>query len=133
MHAVTWLALTLILVSCHRSGSGEHPLGSPTGDTTMITRPLQIEQIDVLVAESYPPQVSVTVAGVIPDSCTKPRDPQVSRDGSTFTITILGERPADMACAQVISTYQQTIPLGTVQPGNYQVIVNGVRKDFTVS
>ncbi len=99
----------------------------------MITKPLQIESVDVLVAESNPPKVSVKVTGVIPDACTSPRDPQISQDGSTFTITILGDRPADMACAQVISTYQQTIPIGTLQPGNYRVVVNGVNKDFTVN
>ncbi len=99
----------------------------------MTTAPLQIQTVDALVAESAPPQISVRVTGIIPDSCTKARDPETRRDGSTFTITIIGERPTGMACAQIVSPYEQTIRLGTLDPGSYTVIVNGVRKDFQIN
>lgn len=99
----------------------------------MTTTPLQIQSVDVLVAESHPPQVSVKVSGIIPDSCTKAREPEISRDGSRFTITIIGERPTGLACAQVISAYERSIQLGTLDPGSYTVNVNSVSKNFTVS
>ncbi len=99
----------------------------------MATAPLKIQSVDVLVAESAPPQISVKITGIIPDSCTKARDPETHRDGSTFTITIIGERPTGMACAQMVSLYEQTIQLGTLDPGSYTVTVNGVRKDFQIN
>ncbi len=99
----------------------------------MTTSPIQITNVDVLIAESYPPQISVSVTGIIPDSCTTVKQPEVSHDGTTFNITILGERPAGMVCAQVATTYQHSVSLGTLDPGKYTVTVNGVSKDFTVS
>ncbi|MGA7671874.1 MAG: hypothetical protein WBW04_15710 [Nitrolancea sp.] len=99
----------------------------------MTRSPIQITNVDVLIAESYPPQISVSVTGIIPDSCTTVQQPEVNHDGTTFTITIMGERPTGMVCAQVATTYQKSIALGTLDPGDYTVSVNGVSKDFTVS
>ncbi len=126
----TLFAMTLSL-SCGNEGPGG--TGTPAGNGSMTTAPLQIHGVDVLIAESYPPRVSVKVNGIIPDSCTKAREPVVSRDGSTFTITIIGERPTGVACAQIISPYDQSIEIGTLDPGSYTVVVNGVRKNFSVS
>jgi hypothetical protein len=127
------LPVMTVLASCERGSEGGTATGTPTGSESMITAPLQIESVDVLVAESNPPQVFAKVSGIIPDSCTNPREPQIKREGSTFTITILGERPADVACAQIVSQYEKSIPLGTLDPGQYTVVVNGVSKPFTVS
>jgi hypothetical protein len=70
---------------------------------------------------------------IIPDSCTKAHEPEISRDGSTITITISGERPDGVACAQVISDYQKSIALGPLDPGSYTLQVNNVTKPFQVS
>ncbi len=99
----------------------------------MTSSPLQVTNVDVLIAESYPPQISVSVTGIIPDSCTTVKQPEVTNDGADFTITIMGERPTGMVCAQVATTYQHSVALGTLDPGKYTVTVNGVSKDFTVS
>jgi len=106
---------------------------SQTGEPTMSTVKLQVQTVDVLIAESSPPQGSAHVSAIIPDSCTKAREPEISRDGSTITVTIIGERPEGVACAQVISSYDKSIPLGTLDPGRYTLHVNNVTKDFEVS
>jgi len=105
---------------------------SPTGEPTMSTVKLQVQTVDVLIAESFPPQISAHVTAIIPDSCTKAREPEISRDGSTITVTLIGERPDGVACAQVISTYDKSIPLGTLAPGSYTLHVNNVTKEFEV-
>jgi hypothetical protein len=105
---------------------------SPTGEPTMSTVKLQVQTVDVLIAESYPPQISAHVTAIIPDSCTKAREPEINRDGSTITVTLIGERPDGVACAQVISTYDKSIPLGTLAPASYTLHVNNVTKEFEV-
>jgi hypothetical protein len=106
---------------------------SPTGEPTMSTVRLQVQTVDVLIAESFPPQISAHVTAIIPDSCTKAREPEISRDGTTITVTLIGERPDGVACAQVISTYDKSIPLGTLAPGKYTLHVNDVTREFEVS
>jgi hypothetical protein len=105
---------------------------SPTGEPTMSTVRLQVQTVDVLIAESFPPQISAHVTAIIPDSCTKAREPEISRDGTTITVTLIGERPDGVACAQVISTYDKSIPLGTLDPGHYTLHVNDVTREFEV-
>jgi hypothetical protein len=105
---------------------------SPTGEPTMSIVKLQVQTVDVLIAESFPPQISAHVTAIIPDSCTKAREPEISRDGSTITVTLIGERPDGVACAQVISTYDKSIPLSTLDPGHYTLHVNDVTREFEV-
>lgn len=129
----TWLAVFALTVSLACGDERANSTGTPAGNGSMTTAPIQIQNIDVLIAESYPPQVFVKVTGIIPDSCTKAREPEISHDGSTFTITIIGERPTGVACAQIVSTYEKSIRLGTLDPGSYTVVVNDVTKQFKVN
>jgi hypothetical protein len=117
--------------ACGREDSANS--ASPTGEGAMSTVKLQVQTVDVLIAESFPPQISAHVTAIIPDSCTKAREPEISRDGSTITVTLTGERPEGVLCAQVISTYDKSIPLGTLNPGHYTLHVNNVTKEFDVS
>src|SRR6185503_18518262 len=88
---IVLILLTLIALTpafaCGGGRSGD--AASPTGDSTMSTSPLQIQKVDTIIATSNPPQVSAHVTGIIPDSCTKAHEPEISRDGSTITITII--------------------------------------------
>ena len=127
------LALIALTPAFACSGDDSGGTASPTGDATMSTSPLQVQSVDILVAESFPPQVTARVTAVIPDSCTKAREPQISRDGATITIKIIGERPDGVACAQVISSYDKSIPLGPLDPGSYTLHVNNLTKTFQVS
>lgn len=134
--AIFTLAVTMALAGLACGGGSPAVPGSATATTgggSVITSPIPIESVDVLEATSYPPRISVQARGYIPDSCTKARQPVVKRDGSTFTISILGDRPADLVCAQVATPYQTSIDLGVLSQGSYTVSVNGVSKSFTVS
>ncbi len=105
--------------------------GTPSGGD-VLTRPIQIDQVQVILAESHPVQVSVHVTGYLSDSCTVAREPEVRRSGDTVTVTILGDRPRLALCAQVILPYERTIPLGSFSPGSYTVRVNDVTRTFRV-
>lgn len=147
------LALTgLALVACggagtpaSGAGTGGQAPGSPpsesapaspdagtpaTGD--MQTVRLQITHIDVLLAQSQPVQASLRAEGWLPDSCTEPRNPTVTRTGNDITVELPGERPVDRVCAQMVRPFEQTIPLGALPSGQYNLQVNDQQTTFTV-
>jgi hypothetical protein len=101
-------------------------------DTEYQVEDVTIESVEVQLAESFPVQVFVNVSGYLPDPCWEPREPVVEQDGSRFNIEIVAERKADQMCPQVIEPYESTIGLGTMEPGDYLVDVNGLEQEFEV-
>ncbi len=105
---------------------------SDVGDNQSIIADMPIVQIEVLLAESQPPQVSVEVTGYLPDSCTAPHETHQAQEGNTITIQTTTIRPKEIACAAVITEYQEQVFIGTLPTGDYKVIVNGVEQNFRV-
>lgn len=91
-----------------------------------------IHTIDVLIAESFPVQVFVEISGYLPDPCWNAQEPVVEQNGDRFEVEILGERKADEMCPQVVENYEETVDLGSPEPGVYLVSVNGVEQEFEV-
>ncbi len=102
------------------------------GDTNVERFLIQITQIQVRLMESIPVQVMADVNGIIPDACSSALEPEVTRSGNTITVRIIGERPRDLACAQVIRDYTRNISLGTFEPGDYTLNVNDATTSFHV-
>lgn len=103
----------------------------PEGDGTIIAN-MPIAEIEVLLAESHPVQVTVEVNGWLPDSCTTHHETHQTQEGNTITIQITTIRPKDFACATVVTEYQERVSIGTLPAGNYIVIVNDVEQQFRV-
>jgi thiol-disulfide isomerase/thioredoxin len=103
---------------------------SATIDGTAIVKALEI-----LILESFPVQVHAMVRGDLPDACTKVGDIMKSRSGNTFTVRVATTRPADALCAQVITRFEESIPLDVIgmKAGTYTVDVNGVRNTFELA
>lgn len=129
------VGLMLVAAACGATETNEGGAGdaTPPSGSGVIVAPLQIEKLDVLVAESFPPMVSARVVAIIPDSCTTAREPEVSRQGRQISVRLLGERPAGRMCAQVIREHEQSIPLGAFDPGEYTVTVNEKSATFKIS
>jgi hypothetical protein len=126
--------LVLVLVIA-RVGAGDSngtdDNGADTGDEYQV-QAVEIESVDVRIAESFPVQIFVDVAGYVPDPCWKPQEPVVEQDGPRFEVEIVAERKADEMCPQVIESYEHTVSLGSMDPGDYVVSVNGVEQQFEV-
>ena len=105
---------------------------SDVGDNQFIVADMPIQEIEVLLAESDPVQVTVAVTGWLPDSCTAHHETHQGREGNTITIQITTIRPKDLACATVVTEYQEQVFIGTLPAGDYTVIVNGVEQEFHV-
>jgi hypothetical protein len=88
-----------------------------------------IEEVRVNIAESYPVQVFVYIRGGLADACTTLHKVKTERSGSAINIQVTTQRPKDAICAQVYSTFEENIALGSdFTPGEtYTVNVNDAK------
>ena len=94
-----------------------------------------VENIDILILESFPVQVNVIAKGYLPDGCTEIGDITKNMDGNTFTVTVETIRPANMMCTEAIVPYEKSIPLDVygLKAGTYSVFVNSVSGSFELT
>ena len=101
------------------------------GDDTVIAD-MPIAEIEVLLAESDPVQVSIEVNGWLADSCTEHHGTHLTQEENSITIKITTIRPKDLACATVVTDYQERVSIGTLPAGDYKVVVNDVEAEFRI-
>ncbi len=93
-----------------------------------------IHDVQVLVAESYPPQVIVHIKGGLSDGCTTFYEMTEERSGNTITITIKTQRPKDEICTQIYSYFKKNINLGSdfISERTYTIEVNSEVVSFVM-
>lgn len=95
-----------------------------------------VEEIDILIAESYPVQVFVVMKGYLPDTCTEIGPMIQNREGNTFDIIVKTHyyQQGDCICSNLMIPYTEIISLQVygLPTGNYTVDVNGVQGSFTL-
>ncbi len=93
-----------------------------------------VEDVQVLVMESFPVQVSAVASGYVSDGCTVIDEDHITvqRVGNVFDVTLRTMRPKDAMCTQAIEPFEVTIPLDVygLEKGVYTVDVNGVNDTF---
>lgn len=124
--------LVVLIASVGASGQGSVEHNNTAPDDEFQVEPVKIETIDVLLAESFPVQVFVEVTGQVPDPCWEPQEPVIEQGGNRIEVEIMAERDADEVCIQAIEDYSTTLALGTLEPGTYVVVINGVEQEFEV-
>ena len=110
------------------------PQPTPTTGGNTVAQLAQVKSVDLRMLESFPVQVHAAVKGDFPDACTSIGTANQRREGKTFYVELMTTRPADMACAQVITPFEHTVALDVVglPAGTYTVNVNGVTNTFTL-
>ncbi|MBU4349076.1 hypothetical protein KKB17_05225 [bacterium] len=90
-----------------------------------------VDEIDILILESFPVQINVIARGNLPDPCTEISEVLQEREGDTFFITIKTYRSPGF-CIQVLAPFEEIIPLEVygLPAGTYTVDVNGVQATF---
>jgi inhibitor of cysteine peptidase len=123
--------LTLALLLALLAACGPSTPTPPGGDDTGLA---QVESIDIVLLESFPVQVHVLAKGTLPDSCTTINRISRDREGNAFLVILTTARPEGVACAQVLTPFEETIPLDVygLDAGTYTVDVNGVTDTFTL-
>ena len=119
-----------LLLAVNGCGLYSNPSGSG-----VIQELAHIEQIDVMILESFPVQVHVRIYGLLGDSCTWLDHIDQRRQGTMFFIQVVTARPANALCADVVSPFEETVALDVygLAAGTYHVDVNGVRESFTLA
>lgn len=96
--------------------------GAPPSGSEVLT---VIDSVDALILESAPPQINLHVTGYQPDGCTFPVQVEQSQEGNTITVRIFRVLPPDIMCTMQLVSYDETIPLGSFESGEYSIDVNG--------
>ena len=108
--------------------------GSTIDGQELEIRLAPIHEVQVNIAESYPPQVFVYIKGGLTDSCTTFHELTTERSGNTINIEVTTQRPKDAVCAQVYSFFKQNVNLGTdfISGKTYTINVNDSTTSFVM-
>lgn len=106
--------------------------GSTIAGNEIISSSAHIEEIDIVVLESFPVQINVKIDGILGDACTRLAEIVQEQDQNAFKITVTTKRPADAVCAQVLMPFSRVVALDVagLPAGEYMVDVNGVKGEF---
>lgn len=90
-----------------------------------------VEEIEIVILESFPVQINVIVSGNLPDPCTEIFEVLQEKESNTFFIIIKTYRSPGF-CIQVLALFEEIIPLEVygLPAGTYTVDVNGVQATF---
>jgi hypothetical protein len=141
------LLMILLVVACTPQPQAtlepDTPVTSPPGDTMSPNEPAQnpfapqlndkdltrgtvyLNKVDLLIRESFPPQISVVVQGDLPTPCNQLRVEvgQPSAENKIM-VDVYSVVDPDEICTQVLEPFEESIDLGTYPTGHYSVWVN---------
>lgn len=83
-----------------------------------------IETAEILVQESFPPQLVLEVTGYQPDGCEFPVQVDTRQEGDTLYVDIYRLVPNNVRCPRSITPYEASISLGAFEPGEYTININ---------
>lgn len=85
-----------------------------------------IDEMGLLIRESFPPQIALTFSGNLPTPCHQIRsvvsDPDAENKINIEVYTLVDP---NIMCTQVLKPFTESIELGTFPSGHYSVWVNG--------
>lgn len=110
-------------------GDQEDPISSNDEDTVIY-----LNSMDINILESFPVQVTVDLAGNLPDGCTTIQSIESSLEEQVFTITFRTHRPAGKMCTEALVPFEETISLDVygLPAGEYTVVVDDLMDSFTL-
>ena len=135
--AALWVML-ILLAACNQNSAEPTALPgeqTPTTPAAEIIGEAQVDNVQVLLLESFPVQVNVIAKGNLPDGCTAIDKIDQTRQANTYLVTITTRRPGDAACTEQLTPFEEVISLqvDNLPAGNYTVNVNGALGAFTLA
>ncbi len=105
---------------------GQNPYAPQAADYLLEKANVFLNTTDLLIQESAPPQIALSVAGALPTPCHQLRVavPAPTAEGKIF-VEIYSLYQSGQACVQVLKDFHEVIRLGTYPPGYYQLYING--------
>ena len=127
--AVAVLSLPVLFVgACAGEGYNE----SPSDEIEIRLAP--IHEVDIRIAESFPPQIFVFIKGGLSDGCTTFHQLKTEQTGNTINIEVTTKRPKDAVCTAVYGYFEKNVSLGSdfTSGETYTVKVNDYSTSFTM-
>jgi hypothetical protein len=85
-----------------------------------------LNEASLTIRESFPPQISLTLAGDLPTPCNQLRVAIGSPDSEhKIMVDVYSLVNPSQVCVQVLEPFEESIDLGTFPGGHYTVWVNG--------
>ncbi len=107
-----------------------------TNSEEYISGTAVVEDVEILILESFPVQVHAVAKGYLPDGCTEiDENIDIKREDNVFDVNIKTVRPKDMICTEAIVPFEQVIELDVygLKKGTYNVSINGIETSFELS
>lgn len=122
---ILMLALVTGLFSC-TSPSDDVGMETPSGiEYKRDVAYVDFDSTEIIVRESYPMQVELTVKGDLPTPCHEVRweisDPD---ENKAIHVTIYSEIDISLKCAQLLESFEGSIPLGEFTEYGYSIWIN---------
>jgi hypothetical protein len=101
------------------------PFAPQPGDGNLTRGNVFIQEMDILIRESFPPQIALSLSGELPTPCHQLRvqvsEPDADNRIDVEAYTVVNP---DLVCIQVVEPFVANIDLGTFPNGHYSVWVN---------
>jgi len=95
-------------------------------DKALERGPAHMEGTAVLVLESFPVQIMLTVSGSLPTPCHQLRIAVVEPDAKNqIAVEVYSVADPTRSCTQNLAPFEVNVPLGSFPTGNYTILVNG--------
>ncbi|MBP7693119.1 MAG: hypothetical protein KA764_14440 [Anaerolineales bacterium] len=109
------------------------PYDPQPGDAQWVRGEVFLTTQDLLQAESYPPQITLRLAGTLPTPCHQLRVAAAAPDArGQIKLEVYSVADPAQICIQVLQDFEQAVPLGSFPAGAYTVWVNdAVVGEFT--
>lgn len=127
-----FVVMGLLLSACQPAATPETP---PAQDDFEYGQNATVEELEVILLESFPLQAQVRVSGYLPDGCTELDEITVERQNKNFLLTLTTRRPTgDIACTQALVPFEEIVDLDIegLEAGTYAVIAQEQEAQFTL-
>lgn len=114
--------------------TAEPSVEAPTSGKVITGENAIVEDLQLMILESFPVQVRAVIRGSLPDGCTSIKEINPTRDGQAFNIQIITERPTEAMCTEALVPFEKTVSLEVygLPAGTYTVKAGDQTATFTL-
>ena len=100
----------------------------PPGDANLRRANVYIDVTEILIRESFPPQIALLLKGELATPCHRLRvDVSQPDQENKIRVEAYSVVNPQLMCAQVITGFEESVNLGSFPAGHYEVWVNDVK------
>ncbi|MEX2247728.1 MAG: hypothetical protein WEC75_13705 [Dehalococcoidia bacterium] len=108
-----WIIVATVVLGFAVGACGSDTESVPRAGPDMVAAP--IDDLELIIRESFPPQYAARVVSGIPDGCHSFDAVKMERSGEVFEIVVTNLRGGgeDAVCTQIYGTHEEIVELGS--------------------